>query len=232
MLPAASRATPTRTPADNQTVRNVFVVGPGKKIKLVLAYPMTTGRNFDEVLRAIDSLQLTAKHRVATPVDWKQGEDVVIAGSVSTTRRGDLRRLEGAQAVHPDRAAAGQLTKKPALSAEDRPRCATRLDRTAAGRGIPRGVAVHYRPVRARPPVPGRSTNFVHPSKVSGAPGAGTPSASAIASTRTRGGSTSLTSTTAVTLTERGDGAEPRSQLAVGGMRVEGCTPPAAGPLR
>ena len=72
-----------RTPMDNQTVRNVFVVGPDKKIKLVLVYPMTTGRNFDEVLRVIDSLQLTAKHRVATPVNWQQGEDVIIAGSVS-----------------------------------------------------------------------------------------------------------------------------------------------------
>ena len=72
-----------RTPADNQTVRNVFVIGPDKKIKLVLVYPMTTGRNFDEVLRVIDSLQLTAKHRVATPVNWKPGEDVIIAGSVS-----------------------------------------------------------------------------------------------------------------------------------------------------
>jgi alkyl hydroperoxide reductase subunit AhpC len=72
-----------RTPADNQTVRNVFVIGPDKKVKLVLVYPMTTGRNFDEVLRVVDSLQLTAKHKVATPVNWKQGEDVVIAGSVS-----------------------------------------------------------------------------------------------------------------------------------------------------
>ena len=72
-----------RTPADNQTVRNVYVVGPDKKIKLMIAYPMTTGRNFDEVLRVIDSLQLTAKHKVATPVNWKQGEDVIIAGSVS-----------------------------------------------------------------------------------------------------------------------------------------------------
>ena len=72
-----------RTPADNQTVRNVFVVGPDKKIKLVLVYPMTTGRNFDEVLRVINSLQLTAKHKVATPVNWKDGEDVIIAGSVS-----------------------------------------------------------------------------------------------------------------------------------------------------
>ena len=84
MLPAAASGDASkRTPADNQTVRNVFVIGPDKKIKLVLVYPMTTGRNFDEVLRVIDSLQLTAKHRVATPVNWKQGEDVIIAGSVS-----------------------------------------------------------------------------------------------------------------------------------------------------
>ncbi len=72
-----------RTPADNQTVRNVVVVGPDKKVKLILVYPMTTGRNFDEVLRVIDSLQMTAKHKVATPVNWKQGDDVIIAGSVS-----------------------------------------------------------------------------------------------------------------------------------------------------
>ena len=84
MLPAATSGTPRLAPpADNQTVRNVFVIGPDKKIKLILVYPMTTGRNFDEVLRVIDSLQLTAKHRVATPVNWKQGEDVIIAGSVS-----------------------------------------------------------------------------------------------------------------------------------------------------
>ena len=84
MLPAeTSGDPPERTPADNQTVRTVFVIGPDKKIKLMLAYPMTTGRNFDEVLRVIDSLQLTAKHKVATPVNWKQGEDVIIAGSVS-----------------------------------------------------------------------------------------------------------------------------------------------------
>src|SRR4051812_45072527 len=72
-----------RTPADNQTVRNVFVIGPDKKIKLILVYPMTTGRNFDEVLRVIDSLQLTAKHKVATPAQWEAGDDVIIAGSVS-----------------------------------------------------------------------------------------------------------------------------------------------------
>jgi alkyl hydroperoxide reductase subunit AhpC len=84
MLPAEASGDPAkRTAADNQTVRNVFVVGPDKKIKLILVYPMTTGRNFDEVLRVIDSLQLTAKHKVATPVNWKQGEDVIIAGSVT-----------------------------------------------------------------------------------------------------------------------------------------------------
>jgi alkyl hydroperoxide reductase subunit AhpC len=84
MLPADVSGDPTkRTPADNQTVRNVFVVAPDKTIKLILVYPMTTGRNFDEVLRAIDSLKLTASHRVATPVNWKPGEDVIIAGSVS-----------------------------------------------------------------------------------------------------------------------------------------------------
>src|SRR5580692_11642403 len=83
MLPASASGNPAaRTPADNQTVRNVFVIGPDKKIKLVLVYPMTTGRNFDEVLRVIDSLQLTARHRVSTPVNWRQGEDVIIAGSV------------------------------------------------------------------------------------------------------------------------------------------------------
>jgi alkyl hydroperoxide reductase subunit AhpC len=84
MLASSVQGDPlARTPADNQTVRNVFVIGPDKKIKLILVYPMTTGRNFDEVLRVIDSLQLTAKHKVATPVNWKQGENVIIAGSVS-----------------------------------------------------------------------------------------------------------------------------------------------------
>ena len=84
MLPAGAEGdAKERTPADNQTVRNVFVIGPDKKIKLILVYPMTTGRNFDEVLRVIDSLQLTAAHKVSTPVNWQQGDDVIIAGSVS-----------------------------------------------------------------------------------------------------------------------------------------------------
>jgi len=84
MLPAGAGADASkRTPADNQTVRNVFVIGPDKKIKLILVYPMTTGRNFDEVLRVIDSLQLTARHKVATPVNWNPGDEVIIAGSVS-----------------------------------------------------------------------------------------------------------------------------------------------------
>jgi alkyl hydroperoxide reductase subunit AhpC len=84
MLPADTAGScEGRTPADNQTVRNVYLIGPDKKLKAMIAYPMTTGRNFDEVLRIIDSLQLTAKHRVATPVNWKQGDDVIIAGSVS-----------------------------------------------------------------------------------------------------------------------------------------------------
>ncbi len=79
-----------RTAVDNQTVRNVFVIGPDKKVKLILVYPMTTGRNFDEVLRVIDSLQLTAKHKVSTPVNWQPGEDVVIAGSVSDDQAREL----------------------------------------------------------------------------------------------------------------------------------------------
>jgi alkyl hydroperoxide reductase subunit AhpC len=84
MLPADVDGDPlARTPADNQTVRNVFVIGPDKRVKLILVYPMTTGRNFDEVLRVIDSLQLTAKHQVATPVNWRPGEKVIISGSVS-----------------------------------------------------------------------------------------------------------------------------------------------------
>ncbi len=91
MLGADVSGDPTdRTAADNQTVRNVFVIGPDKKVKLVLVYPMTTGRNFDEVLRVIDSLQLTAKHKVSTPVNWKEGEDVIIAGSVNDEQAREL----------------------------------------------------------------------------------------------------------------------------------------------
>ena len=94
MLPASTQGTSEgRTPADNMTVRNVFVIGPDKKVKLIIVYPMTTGRNFDEVLRVIDSMQLTARHKVATPVNWRQGEDVIIAGSVSD---------EEAKKVYPD----------------------------------------------------------------------------------------------------------------------------------
>ena len=80
----------SRTPADNQTVRNVFVIGPDKSLKLLLVYPMTTGRNFDEVLRVIDSLQLTARHKVATPAQWQQGDDVIIAGSVSNEQAAEI----------------------------------------------------------------------------------------------------------------------------------------------
>ena len=101
MLPADEAGTSEgRTPALNQTVRSVFVVGPDKKIKLMLTYPMTTGRNFDEILRVLDSMQLTAKHKVATPVNWKQGEDVIIAGSVNDE---DARKLfpGGWKAVKP-----------------------------------------------------------------------------------------------------------------------------------
>jgi alkyl hydroperoxide reductase subunit AhpC len=89
-----------RTPADNQTVRNVFVIGPDKKVKLILVYPMTTGRNFDEVLRVVDSLQLTAQHQVSTPVNWQQGEDVIIAGSVSDDQARE-RYPEGWDAPRP-----------------------------------------------------------------------------------------------------------------------------------
>ncbi len=94
MLPASAGGDASvRTPADNQTVRNVFVIGPDKKIKLIMVYPMTTGRNFDEVLRIIDSLQLTSTHKVATPVNWRPGDDVIIAGSVSD---------EDAKKIYPD----------------------------------------------------------------------------------------------------------------------------------
>src|SRR5271169_126770 len=110
MLPASTSGDPhERTPADNQTVRNVFVIGPDKKVKLILIYPMTTGRNFDEVLRVIDSLQLTAKNKVATPVNWKPGEDVIIAGSVSD---------EEAKQTYPD----GWKSPKPYIRIVPQPR--------------------------------------------------------------------------------------------------------------
>jgi len=98
-----------RTAADNQTVRNVFVIGPDKKIKLIIAYPMSTGRNFDEVLRVIDSMQLTAKHKVGTPVNWKQGDDVIILPSVSD---------EDAKKVYPQ----GWKTLKPYLRVVPQPK--------------------------------------------------------------------------------------------------------------
>jgi alkyl hydroperoxide reductase subunit AhpC len=101
MLPASTSGDPTsRTPADNATVRNVFVIGPDKKVKLLLVYPMTTGRNFDEVLRVVDSLQVTAAHQVSTPVNWQPGEDVIIAGSVSDEQARE-KYPEGWQAPRP-----------------------------------------------------------------------------------------------------------------------------------
>jgi len=110
MLPAATEGgSDGRTAADNQTVRTVFVIGPDKKIKLMISYPMTTGRNFDEILRVIDSMQLTAKHRVATPVNWKQGEDVIIAGSVSD---------DEAKTIYPD----GWKAPKPYLRIVPQPK--------------------------------------------------------------------------------------------------------------
>ena len=109
MLPAETSGDPaSRTPADNQTVRNVFVVGPDKKIKLILIYPMTTGRTFDEVIRVIDSLQLTADHKVSTPVNWQPGDDVIIAGSVSN---------DEAREIYPD----GWNEPKPYIRIVDQP---------------------------------------------------------------------------------------------------------------
>src|ERR1700761_8460130 len=109
MLPAdAGTTSEGRTPINNATVRNVFVIGPDKKIKLILVYPMTTGRNFDEILRVIDSMQLTAKHKVATPADWKQGGDVIITGAVSD---------EEAKSIFP-----GYKTLKPYLRTTSQPK--------------------------------------------------------------------------------------------------------------
>ena len=109
MLPADEVGSDGRTAANNATVRSVFVIGPDKKIKLMLTYPMTTGRNFDEILRVLDSMQLTAKHQVATPVNWKQGEDVIIAGSVSD---------EDAKKKYPQ----GYKTIKPYLRVVEQPK--------------------------------------------------------------------------------------------------------------
>jgi alkyl hydroperoxide reductase subunit AhpC len=110
MLPADVPGTSEgRTAADNATVRNVYVIGPDKKIKLMISYPMTTGRNFDEIVRVIDSLQMTAKHKVATPVNWKPGDDVIIAGSVSD---------EEAKKTYPD----GWKSPKPYLRIVPQPK--------------------------------------------------------------------------------------------------------------
>ncbi len=126
MLPAESGDTSEgRTAADNATVRTVFVVGPDKKIKLQLSYPMSTGRNFDEVLRVLDSIQLTAKHKVATPVNWKQGDDVIILPSVSNEEAQTevSRRLEVAQAVSADRPSAEVVKDKVATDLRGYHRC-------------------------------------------------------------------------------------------------------------
>ena len=110
MLPASTSGTSEgRTPADNQTVRNVFVIGPDKKIKLILVYPMAVGRNFQEILRVIDSLQLNAKHRVATPADWKQGEDVILTSAISN---------DEAKTLYPE----GYKTVKPYLRVVPQPK--------------------------------------------------------------------------------------------------------------
>ena len=125
MLPASAGNTAAgRTPADNATVRNVYIVGPDKKIKLVISYPMTTGRNFAEVLRALNSVQLTAKHQVATPVNWERGDDVIIAAfGLGRGREAEVPgRLEGAETLHADRAAAAQLNPRPAQPAGPRGR--------------------------------------------------------------------------------------------------------------
>ena len=109
---SASGDASRRTPADNQTVRNVFIIGPDKRIRLILVYPMTTGRNFDEVLRVLDSLQLTATFKVATPVNWKPGEDVIIAGSVSDQQ---------ARRIYPE----GWKAPKPYIRIVPQPKCTT-----------------------------------------------------------------------------------------------------------
>ena len=159
MLPASTSGTSEgRTPADNQTVRNVFVIGPDKKIKLVLVYPMTTGRNFDEVLRVIDSLQLNAKHRVATPANWKQGEDVILTGAVTDDEAKKLypQRLEDAEALHPRRTGAASKRASPCPRLRERG-FGRALCMSGAGAGIligaPRrsGGALNLRPTWQRP---------------------------------------------------------------------------------
>ena len=136
MLPAtATGDAAVRTAADNQTVRNVFIIGPDKKIKLVLVYPMTTGRNFDEVLRVIDSLQLTAKHKVATPVNWKHGEDVIIAGSVSD---------EEAKQQYPQ----GWKAPRPYIRIVAQPHCAS--EPAPGPRVVARGTRLRRTPVSLR----------------------------------------------------------------------------------
>ena len=123
-----------RTPADNQTVRNVFVIGPDKKIKLILVYPMTTGRNFDEVLRVIDSLQLTAQHKVATPAQWQQGDDVIIAGSVTNDQAKEIypEGWEEPTSLHPHR---------PAADGKSASRRGGRAGRRGSARSLPRSAA-------------------------------------------------------------------------------------------
>ncbi len=124
MLPAATPGSSEgRTPADNQTVRNVFIIGPDKKIKLILVYPMSTGRNFDEVLRVLNSLQLTAKHRVATPANWKQGEDVILTSAVSNDEAKQLypQGFKTPEALFARGAAAARLTQSAGIFARARP---------------------------------------------------------------------------------------------------------------
>ena len=145
MLPATLEGScDGRTAADNMTVRNVFVVGPDKKIKLVLIYPMTTGRNFDEVLRVIDSLQLTAKHQVATPVNWKQGEDVIITAAVSNEEA--AVRFPGYKTVKPYLRTTTQPGERPVSAAQWS--CQTVLDNQACPRSVPGGSVAAARPRR------------------------------------------------------------------------------------
>ena len=166
MLPAdTSGDAAGRTPADNQTVRNVFVIAPDKKVKLILVYPMTTGRNFDEVLRVIDSLQLTANHKVATPVNWKPGEKVIIAGSVSNDQAKEIYpdgweeprpyiRIVPAAELAGDAAAAGLERRAPAAATPARRRrrspAGARAGARGCGRSRPRSGGRRRRRRRSR----------------------------------------------------------------------------------